>query len=112
MFLVALRMLYWLGFRTVYLVGADFHYRPEKTYSFAESKNANACGTNNNTMAILDGWMRQLRPHFERAGFGVYNATQYSRLSAFDFVPLGQAVESAVLPQPSPDDVAGMYSGC
>lgn len=111
-FLVALRMLYWLGYRRVYLVGTDFHYRPEKTYSFAETKGPNACGTNNNTMNILCRWMGELRPRFEAAGFAVYNTVQHSRLTAFDHVPFADAVESAALPQPSPDDVAGMYSGC
>lgn len=111
-FLVALRMLYWLGFRTVYLVGADFHYRPERTYPFAIRKSPNACGANNNTMNILNRWMGELRPHFEAAGFGVYNATPNSRLTAFEAVDFADAVQAVALPQPTPDGVAGMYDGC
>lgn len=109
-FLVALRMLYWLGYRRVVLVGADFHYRPEATYSFTNPKSPNACGTNNNTMRILDGWMAELRPYFEAAGFGIYNATPGSRLLAFDAVDFAAEVEAAALMQPTASDVAGMYS--
>lgn len=95
--LIAIRMLYWLGFRRVYLLGADFHYRPKRTYAFEGiDKKAGACGTNNTTMGVLRNWFEVLRPEFERRGFHVYNCTTGSRLTAFDFVDLETAVSDAI----------------
>lgn len=108
--LVALRMLYWLGFRTVFLLGADFHYRPEKTYAFPGcNKDASSCGSNNNTMHVLNQWFLKLRPEFERRGFRVYNATPGSRLTAFDLVEFSQAVEKVAWQKPL--ETRGLYGG-
>lgn len=108
--LVAIRMLYWLGFRTVYLVGADFHYRPEKTYAFEGcDKVAAACGTNNTTMGVLNEWFQRLRPEFERRGFWIYNCTPQSRLSAFDSVDFGTAIDRVAWQGPLLTE--GLYGG-
>lgn len=99
--LIAVRMLYWLGFRTVYLLGADFHYRPEKTYAFPGcDKNAGMCGTNNTTMGVLNRWFQMLRPEFERRGFRIYNATPQSRLTAFEFLNFEEAIEQVAWRKP------------
>lgn len=108
--LVAMRMLYWLGFRTVFLLGADFHYRPEKTYAFEGcNKASGACGTNNTTMGVLRNWFEKLRPEFERRGFRVYNCTPESRLTAFDFVEFERAIEAVAWTKPL--ETRGLYSG-
>lgn len=95
--LVAVRLLYWLGFRTVYLLGADFHYRPEKTYADAPNKGSSDCGSNNNTMHVLNEWFHRLRPEFEKRGFHIYNSTPQSRLTAFDYVDFEAAVTQCSL---------------
>lgn len=108
--LVAIRLLYWLGFRTVFLLGADFHYRPEKTYAFPGcDKGDVACGTNNTTMGVLNHWFAELRPEFERRGFRVYNCTPESRLTAFDFVEFPAAVQAVAYPKPL--QTRGLYRG-
>lgn len=111
-FLVAIRMLYWLGIRTVYLVGVDFRYRPGGTYAFSGcDKEAASCGSNNTTMGVINEWMKELRPIFESKGFRVYNTTEGSRLTAFDHVSLQDAVANVLknFPVNSPTD--GLYSG-
>lgn len=111
-FLVAIRMLYWLGVRTVYLVGVDFRYRPGATYAFSGcDKEAAACGPNNTTMGVINEWMAELRPRFESVGFRVYNTTVRSRLTAFDHVPLHDAVANVLHEFPADVPTDGLYSG-
>lgn len=109
--LAALRLLYWMGARRVVLIGCDFHMQAGQSYAFAESKNHHAAGFNNNTYSILDGWFRELRPHFEASGYHVLNATPGSHLTAFDRINYQQAVESAAagITPATPTSVAGLY---
>lgn len=107
--LVALRLLFWLGVRTVYLVGADFRMTPESTYAFDDPKDRHACGTNNNTYRILDGWFSQLRPTFEDHGFHVLNATPGSHLTAFDRIDFRAAVARVTQQFPKVETVKGHY---
>lgn len=110
-FLIALRMLYWLGIRTIYLLGADWHYAPENTYSFSVRESRGSCGTNNTTMGILGVWLAQLRPHLEAAGLTVYNCTPGSRLEAFDRLDFDLAVSLEVAKLPVVETLEGIYSG-
>ena len=107
--LLALRMLYWLGSRTVFLVGADFSMKPGESYAFDEPKDARAAGTNNNGFAIMDGWFNQLKPHFAAADFRVVNCTPASRITAFPRMDYRRAVDMVVNQHPKVDSVRGMY---
>lgn len=108
--LVALRILYWLGVRTVYLAGVDFAMTPEESYAFDEPKDGRACGTNNNTYGILNQWFKQLRSHFEAAGLRVVNVTPGSRLDAFDRLDFGEAIRTATSRVPPATTVKGLYT--
>ena len=107
--LVALRLLHWLGARTVFLVGADFRMQAGQSYAFDDPKNDQAAGTNNNSYAILNGWFRQLRPHFEAVDYRVVNVTPESRLDAFERLEFRAAVELAAGIVPTVDSVRGLY---
>jgi hypothetical protein len=91
--LVAMRLLYELGVRDVFLLGVDYSMNPEKAYSIDEGKDEKAARSNNNRYKRLNEMYRELRPHFERAGFRVHNCNPDSKMTAFDYVPYEEAVK-------------------
>lgn len=93
--LAALRILHLLGFRTVYLVGADFEMTKDKKYAFPEQRPEGAINCNNSTYAKMREWFSLLRPVFDRVGYQVYNTTMDSKLEAFDKVPFEDSVKNA-----------------
>lgn len=105
----ALRILYLMGARTVYLIGADFHMRKHDSYAFAEHKDQRSAGTNNNTYGLLNRCFHELRPHFEAADFRVFNATPGSHLDAFPHIDYHAAIESVVAGVQPVTSVTGMY---
>jgi len=109
--LVALRMLFWLGFRRVYLLGCDFWMRPEdgQTYAFDQQKTSDGCGYNNNSYLILNGWFREMVPHFAEYGYHVYNCTPESRLDAFPRREFSEVVEKISGDYPQATTLGGMY---
>lgn len=102
--LPSLWLLYWLGFRTVYLLGCDFTAESGR-YSFDE-----ACKPVNNE---LFGWLSrrfvELRPHFEQHHFRVVNCTEGSKLEAFDRLPLESAIAETLRTWPATVQTRGMY---
>lgn len=107
--LVAIRLLHWLGFRNVYLIGCDFWMTREKQYAYPATKGDGAFRSNNKAYRAINETFVQLRPHFEASGFRVYNATPGGRLDAFERVTLDQAVDACLATFPKEIDVAGLY---
>lgn len=108
--LAALRLLYWLGAGVVYLVGCDFHMRPERSYCFeGANKEPSTCGVNNTSYGVLNHWFSALRPRFERAGFHVFNCTLGGGLHSFERVKFETAVEHVLSTMPAEVDVRGLY---
>lgn len=94
--LAAVKILYLLGFRKVYLLGADFDMTGEKTYHFDEQREKGAVRGNMSTYdALKNIYFPSLRPYFEKAGYNVYNCNLDSQLKAFDFVKYEDAIEEA-----------------
>ncbi len=107
---VALRLLYFLGVRTVYLLGCDFRMREgAANYAFDQDRSRSSVRNNNSSYAILNARLERLRPHFEEDGFDVYNCTPDSGLTAFPYVPYEEAVESVRSAMPAKIVTAGMY---
>lgn len=107
--LIALRMLYWLGVRTVYLIGADFHMRTEQPYAFSESKGEPACHSNNKKFARLNQWFRDLQPHFAAHGFKVLNATNGGNCDAFERIDFAEAIRQSRREFPAELKTWGLY---
>lgn len=94
--LSALRLLYLLGFRKIYLLGADFDMSGEKTYHFDEQRDKGAVNGNMSTYeALKTHYFPSLKPYFEKAGYHVYNCNLESKLKVFDFVRYEDAIEEA-----------------
>jgi hypothetical protein len=93
--LAALRILFILGFRRVYLLGVDFDMTPEKKYHFAEARSPASIRNNVETYAKLQRWFSELQPHFLQERFIVKNCNPRSRLTAFPFITYEEAITEA-----------------
>lgn len=94
--LPAIRILFTLGVRRIYLLGCDFSMSQESKYHFEQDRNQGSLKGNNETYKKLDGWFRELRPLFEREGLHVFNCNKASGLKAFDHMPYEAAVAEAM----------------
>ncbi len=93
--LVALRLLHYLGFGTVYLLGCDFKMAPDRKYAFEEHRAPNAIRHNNVLYDSLARRFEALRPHFEKHRFRVINCSPGSELRAFERMDYEKAVAAA-----------------
>ena len=107
--LAALHLLHYLGFKTVYLIGADFKMAPERKYAFDENRSPQSIRHNNVLYDSLSQRFKALRPHFEKHGFTVLNATPESALDAFDRIDFAEAVARAGSECGKPINTAGWY---
>jgi hypothetical protein len=95
--LPALRILYILGFRTVYLLGVDLDMSSDRTYHFDEGRDKGAVNCNRKTYArMITEYFPQLRPEFEKLSFNVFNCNPDSKLTTFDHIPFDKAWEHAM----------------
>ena len=94
--LAAVRLCFALGFKTCFLLGADFRMAEgEKNYAWEQGRSKQSVKNNNNTYAALNKRFGLLRPLMEKAGFYVYNCNDESGLTAFDYMPFRKAVRHA-----------------
>lgn len=109
--LASLRILYSLGFRSVYLLGVDFEMSETKRYHFDEQRSAASIRGNMETYAKLQKWFEELQPHFLKSRFIVKNCNPNSRLTAFPHLPYADAIaESGIrLGDPGRERTEGMY---
>jgi hypothetical protein len=94
--LAAIRILYEIGVRRIYLLGADFEMNETRAYHFAQERTAAIAKGNNGVYNQLQERFTALRPIFERAGLHVFNCNPASKLTAFDHVPYDDAIAAAV----------------
>jgi hypothetical protein len=92
---IAPKLLHWLGFSRVYLVGADFRMSPEEKYAFEQDRAKGSISNNNSTYAKLNDRFDRLRPTLEAAGLTIINCTPGSDLKSFEFMGLTDAINAA-----------------
>lgn len=107
--LVAIRMLFWMGVRRIYLLGCDFKMKQQQPYAFDETAPEGIVNGNNSKYKILDKMFKQLLPYCEMYGLQIFNCTPGSRLAAFPHVPYEAAVEDALSQMPEQVVTRGMY---
>jgi|GEM_PF-1871756 len=107
--LVALRLLYWLGFRRVIVIGADFQMTADDPYAFHDPANDAKARSNNRLYHTLNEWFSELRPHFAEYGYEVLNATPGGQLNAFPRVSFEEAVRQCTSSVPLVETVVGHY---
>jgi hypothetical protein len=104
----AMKLSYWLGFRTLYLLGCDFRMRHTgDIYTHSdwqsgagdeeyEKKRREKIDGNNQSYAKIAYLFRLLVPKFAEAGFEVLNCNPESGLKVFPFCGYNEAVEACV----------------
>ena len=91
--LPVLRILFLLGFRTVFLLGADFKMTENLTYAFNEQRDKGAVNGNMKTYDKMQTeYFPKLKPFFEAEDFQIYNCNKESGLKVFDYVPYEEAI--------------------
>jgi hypothetical protein len=89
--LPAIRILFTLGIRRVYLLGVDFKMDKDTTYHFEQDRASGSISGNNATYPKLNQWFQELRPLFEAQDFQVFNCNPASELKAFDYLSFNEA---------------------
>lgn len=109
--LVALRMLYYLGIRKIFLLGCDFKMDENNKYHFDQDRTTASQRGNNSTYEILKKRFAALAPEFEKAGLKVFNCNLNSGLTAFPMMPFEEAIHIATknMPDVSNERTAGLY---
>lgn len=105
--LVALRLAYLLGFRRVNLLGCDFHMDEQNRYWFDEERTPASIRSNTSSYRIMTGYFAQLKPHFDHAGFQVFNCNPNSHLKVFPFADPDAALREAEVRRSA--NTRGMY---
>src|SRR3990172_5172136 len=108
-FACVLKLLYALGIRDVYLLGADFTMSPERPYAFEQSKSVGGAVGCNRVFKQLDALCQELLPTFEEAGYRVWNCTPGSGLTAFPALDYTSALTLASGNVPQELDTANWY---
>jgi hypothetical protein len=110
--LQSLRLCYYLGFRTVYLLGVDFRMEADR-YAFPETHKPGAVGSNQNAYNTLRFYLRALKKWFDAASFRVINCNPESELDVFETVAYEEAIRRAIAASgiPAEIDTVGWYDG-
>lgn len=109
--LVALKLLYYLGIRKVFLLGCDFKMDDKTKYHFDQDRTASSQKGNNSTYNILKTRFEALLPEFEKAGLKVFNCNLESDLKVFPTIPFEEAIQIATndMPDIANERTAGLY---
>lgn len=92
--MIAVRILFDLGIRELFIVGADFSMEAgEGAYGDGRSANEAHAANNNRSYAMLNDRFGLLRPLLEKHGMKIWNCTPGSKLTAFETMGYDEAVE-------------------
>lgn len=95
--LPAIRILFLLGFRKVYLMGADFKMTTDYTYHFDEQRQNGAVKCNMSTYDRLkEEYFPSIKPYFDAEGFQVFNCNPDSELKVFPFKDYNEAIQESI----------------
>lgn len=103
--LAAIKIAYLLGFRNIYLLGADFKMEEGKqNYAFEQDRSAGSVRGNNRTYRILQERFGELKPFLQAENFNIYNCTEASELKSFPYLSLENAVKKVLCRFSDPDE--------
>jgi hypothetical protein len=108
---VVIRILFYLGFRQLFLLGADFYMNPDgPQYCFDQKKDSTACRSNNSCYETIRRRLGYLRPILEKYDCKIYNCTENSKLDVFEHISLEKALKMALNNFPSIACTSKMYN--
>lgn len=104
--LAAIRLLYWLGFREINLVGCDFKMEEgRQNYGFDQQTGHATIKGNTRSYQKLQKRFKALKPVFDSAGLRVFNCNPASELKVFPMRCFKAAVRAATKSFPQGDDI-------
>lgn len=107
---VAIKLLFHLGIRQLYLLGCDFRMELGKqNYAFDQDRSASSVRGNTSSYRILNSRLSQLKPYFDQEGYRIENCTPNSGLTVFPFRDYEEAIASTTKRIPSNIFTDGMY---
>lgn len=120
--LSAMRIMYYLGFRTIFLLGCDFNMQfaqhstitpkgNKQPYAFEQHKWKGGVDSNNRGYEILNKRFTALVPFFQKSGFEIFNCTPGSKLTAFPTMDYNKALSIVLKDIPTKVKLAKMYGG-
>jgi len=108
--LSAVRILYYLGFRRVFILGADFKMQEgQDNYAFKQDRTTFSVNSNNNTYKALDSRFNALKPIFDSLNYKIFNCNKDSGLKSFPFVNYETAIKQASANFNKKIDTLGWY---
>ena len=108
--LAAMRILFLLGIRNVYLLGVDFKMDKNNKYHFPQDRNNGSINGNNSTYKSMNKWFKKINEYFKLFGHKVYNCNKNSMLTAFPFIDFDEAIKLATKHMPMNEKTDGMYT--
>lgn len=110
--LVAVRMLYYLGVRKIYLLGCDFSMSDNSKYHFDQDRTKSSQKGNNETYIKLIDRFSQLEPIFKEYKLEIFNCNPNSGLKVFPFIDFKEAFFESIKTMPkniSKERTKGLY---
>lgn len=98
--LAALKLLYYLGIRKVFLLGCDFSMSEKDKYHFDQDRTKDAIRGNNSTYEKLIKRFEILKPIFDESGLEIFNCNHDSNLKVFPYISFQDAFNSATEKMP------------
>lgn len=111
--LAALRILFLLGIRKIFLLGVDFNMEEETPYAFGETKDKNGVKGNNETYSKMVERFKKLKDELDNVGLEVYNCNVNSGLKVFPYLAFDEALEDIIstVGDPKLEKIEGLYHG-
>lgn len=103
--LMGIRLLHYLGCRTIYMLGVDFWMTKEKPYAWGGNRTSG-----NKIWWKIDTMLSGIKSVMKKAGVKIYNCNPETKSQCFPFVSFEDAIEHAMRPFGSePPDLSQWY---
>lgn len=99
-FFAAMRQLFHLGIRRLYLLGVDFNMSENQKYHFEQDRHKGSINGNNSSYKIMMKRFEALKPFMDEHGFEVFNCNPDSALKVFPFKSFDDAWAEATSEMP------------
>lgn len=101
--LSSIGILYFLGFRTIFLLGADFNMDKNNPYCFNEIRKDSSVAHNNRLFKFINDWFGKM----DFKDLKIYNCTPDSGLTNCEYMDFNKAIELSEIKYK--DNTLGMY---
>lgn len=83
--MAVIKIIWWLGFKRIYLLGCDFRMNQSQPYAYKREKSNIAVHENNELYKALNARFKRLKIPLLEQGIEIYNCNPSSKLEAFEF---------------------------